>query len=74
MFYCYTITDAGFAPVDIPEGYKLVEDEDHKKQRLEKECEALATRKKMLLGLLDEVDLRFKEIKAQLKLPETNKK
>ena len=58
----------------VPDGYELIEKEDHKKQRLEKERETLTSRKKMLLGLLDEVDLRFKEIKVQLNLPAQNKK
>ena len=51
----------------IPSGYDLVEKEDHKKERLEKEREALTARKKMLLGLLDEVNERFEEIKKELK-------
>lgn len=57
----------GHTTINVPDGYKLVENEDHKKQRLEKEREALTTRKKMLLGLLDEVNEKFEEIKKELK-------
>lgn len=58
----------GTTTTNAPDGYKLVELEDHKKQRLEKEREALTVRKKMLLGLLDDVNERFEEIKKDLQV------
>lgn len=67
-YYCRTVTYPSiFSEFFVPEGYKLVEDEDYKKKKLENELIGVKNKIEYFQEYLVEAEEKRKKIEDELK-------